>query len=69
MTRLRLTQIAPWLLPLRKKQRLFCFYAKMRLDGRRYATELSAHPLPEQLFCGQHAALQPADWYANALSG
>ncbi len=50
MTRLRLTQIAPWLLPLRKKQRLFCFYAKMRLDGRRYATELSAHPLPEQLF-------------------
>lgn len=50
MTRLRLTQIAPWLLPLRKKQRLACFYAKMWLDGRCYARELSARPLPEQLF-------------------
>lgn len=50
MTRPRLTQMLPWLLPLRKKQRLFCFYAKMRLDGRRYAQELAAKPLPHQLF-------------------
>lgn len=50
MTRPRLTQIMPWLLPLRKKQRLLCFYAKMRLDGRRYARQLQDKPLPHQLF-------------------
>lgn len=39
MRRKRLTQIFPWLLPIRKKQRLFCFYLKMRLDGKKYAIE------------------------------
>lgn len=39
MKRRRLTQIFPWLLPIRKKQRLFCFYLKMKLDGKKYAIE------------------------------
>lgn len=50
MKRKRLTEAFPWLLPLRKKQRIFCFYLKMRLDGRRYARTLSPAPLPFLLF-------------------
>lgn len=42
MKRRRLTQIFPWLLPIRKKQRLFCFYLKMRLDGKKYAIKKEA---------------------------
>ena len=37
MPRKRVTQIFPGLLPLRVKQRLFCFYTRMRLDGNHYA--------------------------------
>lgn len=36
--RKRLTEIAPWLLPLRKKQRCFCFYLKMKLDKNTYSS-------------------------------
>ncbi len=50
MPRKRITQIFPWLLPLRIKQRLFCFYAGMRLDGNRYAEVKSEALLPYQLF-------------------
>lgn len=39
MTRKRLTQILPWLTPLRQWQRKSCFYAGMRLDGHRYSRE------------------------------
>lgn len=50
MPRKRITQLFPWLLPLRIKQRLFCFYAGMRLDGNRYAAVRSEALLPYQLF-------------------
>lgn len=50
MPRKRVTQIFPWLLPLRTRQRLFCFYSGMRLDGNQYAEVKSATPLPYRLF-------------------
>ena len=50
MSRKRLTQIFPWLLPLRIRQRLFCFYTGMRLDGNRYAAAKSEDLFPYQLF-------------------
>lgn len=50
MPRKRVTQIFPWLLPLRTRQRLFCFYTGMRLDGNRYTAIKSEILLPYQLF-------------------
>ena len=50
MARKRITQVFPWLLPLRKRQRTFCFYTKMRFDKNQYASEQSAQPLPISLF-------------------
>lgn len=50
MARKRLTQVFPWLLPIRKKQRLFCFYQKMRLDRNNYAGSKSEVILPNKLF-------------------
>ncbi len=51
MSRKRLTQIFPWLLPWRKKQRRWFFYLKMRFDKRRYAKTLATDKtLPYQLF-------------------
>lgn len=50
MDRKRITQIFPWLMPIRKKQRLFCFYMGMRLDGHHYASKKSNSILPHQLF-------------------
>lgn len=50
MPRKRITQIFPWLLPLRIKQRLFCFYTKMYLDGNRYSAAKSEASFPYQLF-------------------
>ncbi len=46
MTRKRVTQVFPWLLPLRRRQRNFCFYAGMKLDGRIYATGQAEGELP-----------------------
>lgn len=50
MTRKRITQIFPWLLPIRRKQRLFCFYAGMKRDGNQYARTQSEYRLPVELF-------------------
>lgn len=50
MERKRLTQRFPWLWPLRKWQKCFCFYLKMKLDGCKYATAQNTHPLPVVLF-------------------
>lgn len=50
MGRKRLTQLFPWLLPLRKKQRIFCFYMNMKFDRNHYAMEQSDTLLPYQLF-------------------
>lgn len=50
MARKRITQIFPWLIPLRTKQRLFCFYLGMRFDGRTYSKVQSDELLPVLLF-------------------
>ena len=50
MTRRRMTQIFPWLLPLRRWQRRFCFYAKMGWDDIPYATCRERQELPYPLF-------------------
>lgn len=50
MARKRLTQIFPWLLPLRIKQRVLCFYFKMWLDGIEYASLQENEIFPHKLF-------------------
>lgn len=50
MSRKRLTQIFPFLLPIRRWQRKQFFYLKMRLDGNRYAVRLSQQRLPHVVF-------------------
>jgi D-alanine---D-serine ligase len=50
MKRKRMTQIFPCLLPLRRKQRLFLFYLKMRFDKKRYAVDKKEAALPYQIF-------------------
>lgn len=50
MSRKRITQLFPWLLPLRKKQRLLCFYTSMSLDRNHYSSQRLKTLLPYQLF-------------------
>ncbi len=50
MGRKRLTQYFPCLLPLRRRQRIFCFYLGMRLDRCRYAKTRWEEALPHTLF-------------------
>ena len=50
MSRKRITQLFPWLLPLRKKQRKLCFYLGMHLDHRHYSSEQIETLLPYRLF-------------------
>lgn len=50
MSRKRITELFPWLLPLRKKQRLLCFYTGMSLDRNHYSSQQLETLLPYQLF-------------------
>lgn len=50
MNRKRMTEIFPWLLPIRKKQKAFCFYAHMRRDGALYSKEQRGGRLPYLIF-------------------
>ena len=50
MGRKRITELFPWLLPLRKKQRTLCFYAGMVLDKNKYAQTKKEEPLPFVLY-------------------
>ena len=50
MGRIRLTQIFPCLLPLRKKQKIFCYYIGMRLDHNCYSETRSDTMLANPLF-------------------
>lgn len=50
MSRKRLTQRFPFLLPIRHAQRKICFYTGMRFDGCRYAQEIDEKLLPHSLF-------------------
>ncbi len=50
MEKKRLTQRFPWLLPIRKKQRIFCFYLGMRFDKNRYCSAQEKTFYPHVLF-------------------
>lgn len=50
MERKRLTQRFPWLIPLRKRQRVFCFYLGMRMDREHYSRTREKERLPHLLF-------------------
>ena len=50
MSRKRLTQLFPCLLPLRRKQRLLFFYWGMSMDKNQYANEITGVALPHLLF-------------------
>lgn len=50
MGRKRVTQIFPFLLPVRVMQRKICFYTGMQFDGRRYAETIDGKQLPYKLF-------------------
>lgn len=46
MSRKRVTELFPFLLPLRVRQRVFCYYAKMRFDSNTYAQAIQKEKLP-----------------------
>lgn len=50
MSRIYVTQMFPFLLPIRKKQRLFCFYMGMKLDKNQYARTQLEQLLPYEVF-------------------
>lgn len=50
MSRKRLTQILPFLLPLRQKQRKLYFYTKMHFDSNKYAKYISDEVLPYKVY-------------------
>lgn len=50
MERKRITQRFPWLVPLRKKQRVFCFYLGMRMDKETYSETQNGKLFPCLLF-------------------
>lgn len=50
MGRKRITQLFPWLLPLRKKQRKLCFYLGLSLDRNHYSAKQAETLLPYRLF-------------------
>ena len=50
MSRKRLTQIFPFLLPFRRWQKKQCCYLKMKFDGNRYASTISERLLPNVVF-------------------
>lgn len=48
--RKRLTKIFPCLIPIRYKQRYFCFYLKMKLDKNKYASTIQEELLPFKVY-------------------
>lgn len=50
MKRQRLTELFPWLIPLRRRQRKLFFYLGMKLDHNRYAAQRSENLLPAEIF-------------------
>lgn len=59
MKRKRLTQIFPFLLPIRERQRKICFYAGMWLDKHHYASTLDGSPFPYKLFSADNGLYNP----------
>ena len=50
MSRKRLTQYFPWLLPLRQKQRRLFYFTAMKLDRNTYAVHQSKQSLPNKIY-------------------
>jgi len=50
MVRKRITQVFPFLLPIRRRQRKFCFYLGMALDGNTYSKTREDRPLSYEVF-------------------
>lgn len=63
MGRKRLTQLFPWLLPLRKWQRNLFFYGKMRRDGAVYAKTKQSERLPYLCYRWQAKIVNPDTGY------
>lgn len=63
MARKRLTQLFPFLLPLRRWQKKRCFYLKMRLDRNRYAAQLAKTRLPYPVFEDAFTVINPESGY------
>lgn len=64
MGRPRLTQVFPWLLPLRVRQRKACRYARMALDRATYADRTLADPLPFEIARQDQRVINPNSGYA-----
>ncbi|MDO4293071.1 MAG: VanW family protein [Eubacteriales bacterium] len=64
MERKYLTELFPWLRPLRLRQRKFFYYAGMRLDKRLYALHREAERLPVELFSSACPMYNPATGFA-----
>lgn len=59
LSRKRITQLFPFLLPFRVAQRKAFFYAGMRFDGNTYAKTLHHEILPHKLFSTESALYNP----------
>lgn len=59
MSRRRITQIFPFLLPLRQRQRKACYYARMRLSRTRWAGTVSDHRLPHEVCLRTETMVNP----------
>ena len=63
MSRKRLTQIFPFLLPFRRFQRKLFFYGKMRFDGNQYARTLSEEIFPFKIFSAESPLINKNSGY------
>ena len=63
MTRKRLTQIFPWILPVRQKQRKIFFYLRMTMDKNTYARRQSPKLLSEEIFRERMLMLNESSGY------
>ena len=63
MSRKRMTELFPWLLPLRRAQRKAFFYAGLRFDGRSYARTQRKCLLPSEIFSKTEPLVNPDSGY------
>lgn len=63
MTRKRITERFPWLLPARRAQRKLFFYLGMALDRNTYARRQSAKLLSEEIFAARSLMINPNSGY------
>jgi len=63
MGRIRLTQVFPFLIPLRQKQRKLFFYSKMKFDNNDYAIELQNGFLKYQIYQSEEKMINETSGY------